>query len=104
MVKRVTADCSRACLKNHSRNLYASLCGIFCANSIAVARYDALIRTKSPTNCDVHLAEAFLKHALEKSHEKYFYHNFFSVNALTDKKYCMNLRKKEKIKKFQKSC
>lgn len=31
------------------------------------------------------LQKAFLKHALENSHEKYFYHNFFSVNALTDK-------------------
>jgi len=28
----------RACLKNHSRNLYALLCGIFHPNSIAVAR------------------------------------------------------------------
>ena len=88
--------CTGARLKNHSRNLYAPLCGMFRPNSVAVACYDALIRTKSPTNCDVHLAEAFLKHALEKSHEKYFYHNFFSVNALTDKKYCLNLRNKRK--------
>ena len=29
----------RACLKNHSRNLHAPLCGIFCPNSVAVARY-----------------------------------------------------------------
>ena len=29
---------SRACLKNHSHNLYASLCGIFCPNSVVVAR------------------------------------------------------------------
>ena len=47
---------TRACLKNHSRNLHAPLCGIFCPNSVAVAHYDALIRTKSPTNCDAHLA------------------------------------------------
>ena len=46
----------RACLKNHSRNLHAPLCGIFCPNSVVVARYDALIRTKSPINCDAHLA------------------------------------------------
>ncbi|WP_368371335.1 DUF6783 domain-containing protein, partial [Ruminococcus sp. RTP21484sp1_RTP31023st1_H8_RTP31023_210422] len=26
---------SRACLKNHSRNLHAPLCGIFCPNSVA---------------------------------------------------------------------
>ena len=46
----------RACLKNHSRNLHAPLCGIFCPNSVVVAHYDALIRAKSPTNCDAHLA------------------------------------------------
>ena len=41
---------SRACLKNHFRNLQAPLCGIFYPHSVAVARYDALIRIKSPTN------------------------------------------------------
>ena len=51
----------RACLKNHSRNLHAPLCGIFCPNSVVVARYDALIRTKSPTNCDAHLAESLFQ-------------------------------------------
>ena len=51
----------RACLKNHSRNLHAPLCGIFYPNSVAVARYGALIRTKSPTNCDAHLAESFFQ-------------------------------------------
>ena len=39
-------------------------CGIFRPNSIAVVRYGALIRAKSPTNCDVHLAESFFEHAL----------------------------------------
>ena len=48
---------ARACLKNHSRNLHAPLCGRFHPNSVAVARYGALIRAKSPTNCDAHLAE-----------------------------------------------
>ena len=52
---------ARACLKNHSRNLHAPLCGIFCPNSVAVARYGALIRTKSPTNCDAHLAESLFQ-------------------------------------------
>ena len=52
---------SRACLKNHSRNLHAPLCGIFCPNSVAVARYGALIRTKFPTNCDAHLAESLFQ-------------------------------------------
>ena len=28
----------RACLKNHSRNLHAPLCGIFYPNSVVVAR------------------------------------------------------------------
>ena len=51
----------RACLKNHSRNLHAPLCGIFYLNSVAVARYGALIRTKSPTNCDAHLAESLFQ-------------------------------------------
>ncbi|MDU3308366.1 MAG: DUF6783 domain-containing protein [Lachnospiraceae bacterium] len=41
------------CLKNHSRNLHAPLCGIFHPNSVAVARYGALI--------------AFFRHALECS-------------------------------------
>ncbi|WP_442860463.1 DUF6783 domain-containing protein, partial [Blautia sp.] len=35
---------SRACLKNHFRNLQAPLCGIFYPHSVAVARYAALIR------------------------------------------------------------
>ncbi|RHQ12495.1 hypothetical protein DW987_01190 [Ruminococcus sp. AM50-15BH] len=48
-------------MKNHSRNLHAPLCGIFCSNSVAVARYDALIRAKSPTNCDIHLAESIFQ-------------------------------------------
>ena len=48
----------RACLKKHSRNLYAPLCGIFCPNSVVIARCDALLRTKSPANCDAYLAES----------------------------------------------
>ena len=48
---------SRACLKNHSYNLHIIICGIFCPHSVAVARYAALIRAKSPTNYDAHLAE-----------------------------------------------
>ena len=51
----------RVCLKNHSHNLHAPLCGIFCPNSVAVARYGALIRAKSPTNCDAHLAESLFQ-------------------------------------------
>ena len=51
----------RACLKNHSRNLHAPLCGRFHPNSVVVARYDALILAKSPTNCDAHLAESLFQ-------------------------------------------
>ncbi|WP_334304061.1 DUF6783 domain-containing protein [Blautia wexlerae] len=29
---------------------------MFCPNSVVVGHYDALMRTKSPTNCDAHLA------------------------------------------------
>ena len=36
-------------------------CGIFHPNSVAVARYGTLIRTKSPTNCDAHLAESLFQ-------------------------------------------
>ena len=52
---------ARACLENHSRNLHAPLCGIFRPNSVAVARYCTLIRAKSPTNCDAHLAESLFQ-------------------------------------------
>ena len=52
---------TRACLKNQSRNLHASLCGIFHPNSVAVAHYGALIRAKYPTNCDAHLAESLFQ-------------------------------------------
>ncbi|RGF69409.1 hypothetical protein DWZ38_20885 [Ruminococcus sp. AF31-8BH] len=48
-------------MKNHSCNLHAPLCGIFHPNSVVVARYDALIRAKSPTNCDAHLAESLFQ-------------------------------------------
>ena len=47
----------RACLKNHSSNLHASIYAIFCLHSVAVACYAALIQAKSPANCYAHLAE-----------------------------------------------
>ena len=53
--------CARACLKKYSRNLHAPLCSIFCSNSVAIARYGALIRAKSSTNCDAHLAESLFQ-------------------------------------------
>ena len=45
-------------LKNHFRNLQAPLCGIFYPHSVAVARYAALIRIKSPTNWDSQLTKS----------------------------------------------
>ncbi len=58
---RIPYNKIRACLKNHSHNLHAPLCGSFHPNSVAVARYGALIRAKSPTNCDAHLAESLFQ-------------------------------------------
>ncbi|MFR2215025.1 MAG: DUF6783 domain-containing protein [Ruminococcus sp.] len=34
---------------------------MFHPNLVAVARYGALIRAKSPTNCDAHLAESLFQ-------------------------------------------
>ena len=51
----------RACLKNHSCNLHAPICGIFCLHSVDVARYAALIQAKSPVNCNAHLAESIFQ-------------------------------------------
>ena len=52
---------ARACLKNHFRNLQAPLCGIFYPHSVAVARYAALIRIKSPTNWDSQLTKSLFQ-------------------------------------------
>ena len=48
-------------LEKHSRDLHAPLCDIFRPNSVAVARYGALILAKFPTNCDAHLAESLFQ-------------------------------------------
>ena len=50
-----------ACLKNHSCNLHTPLCAEFCPHSVDAARCAALIQTKSPTNCDVHLTESIFQ-------------------------------------------
>ena len=52
---------TRACLENHFRNLQAPLCGIFYPHSVAVARYAALIRIKSPTNWDSQLTKSLFQ-------------------------------------------
>ena len=48
----------RACLKIHSRHLYAPLRGIFGPNSVNVARYASLIGTKFPTKWNAQLTES----------------------------------------------
>ena len=48
-------------MKNHFRNLQAPLCGIFYPHSVAVARYAALIRIKSPTNWDSQLTKSLFQ-------------------------------------------
>ena len=48
-------------MKNHSYNLHASICGIFCLHSVDVAHYAALIQAKSPANCNAHLAESIFQ-------------------------------------------
>ena len=45
------------CLKNHSCNLYASICGIVRIHSVDITRYAALIQEKSTINCKAHLLE-----------------------------------------------
>ncbi|MGO4944973.1 S8 family serine peptidase [Blautia sp. Sow4_E7] len=46
---------------NYSNNLYVALCGKFCSNSVVGSRGDALIRAKSPTNCDSYFAESIFE-------------------------------------------
>ncbi|MEI3199874.1 MAG: DUF6783 domain-containing protein [Lachnospiraceae bacterium] len=41
--------------------MYAPLCVEFCPHSVDVARYAALIQTKSSTNCDGHLTESIFQ-------------------------------------------
>ena len=79
--RRVLEKGFRACLKKHSRNLHAPLCGIFCPNSVAVARYGALIRTKSPTNCDAHLAESLFQTRSRKIYNPKFLRITFASSS-----------------------
>ena len=64
---------ARACLKNHFRNLQAPLCGIFYPHSVAVARYAALIRIKSPTNWDSQLTKSLFQTRSRLLHQKMCY-------------------------------
>ncbi|MFR3945749.1 MAG: DUF6783 domain-containing protein [Ruminococcus sp.] len=42
----------------------------FHPNSVAVARYGTLIRAKSPTNCDAHLAESLFQTCSNSNNNK----------------------------------
>ncbi len=48
----------RVCLKIHSCNLHAPLCGKLVPKSVSVARYASRFRNQFPTNCDAHFAES----------------------------------------------
>ncbi|MFQ9591502.1 MAG: DUF6783 domain-containing protein [Ruminococcus sp.] len=61
--------------------MHAPLCGIFCPNSVAVARYGALIRTKSPTNCDAHLAESLFQTRSRKIYNPKFLRITFASSS-----------------------
>ena len=69
----------RACLKNHSCNLHAPLCGIFYLRSVDVARYAALIQEKSPTNCDAHLVESLFQ--TRSRHDICFFSQYSILNG-----------------------
>ena len=72
---------SRACLKNHSRHLYAPLCVIFAPNSVNIARYASFIRHKSPTNCDAHLTESIFQTRSSALTAKRFLHGLMLVTG-----------------------
>ena len=82
---------TRACLKNHFRNLQAPLCGIFYPHSVAIARYAALIRIKSPTNLDSQLTKSLFRHALKiyggkkPMIRRYVYGNVIETEAVLNK-------------------
>ncbi|WP_342981778.1 DUF6783 domain-containing protein [Ruminococcus sp. 2227st1_E6_2227SCRN_220401] len=80
-------------MKNHSRNLHAPLCGRFHPNSVAVARYGALIRAKSPTNCDAHLAESLFQTRSKTKFTKIRLH--FIIYAIIQLKFSFATTKEE---------
>ena len=52
---------SRACLKNHSCNLHAPICGRFYLNEGGVAGYVNWMKAKYTANCNAHLAESIFQ-------------------------------------------
>ena len=73
--------CLRACLKNHSR-LHAPLCGIFHPNSVAVARYGAIIRQNIPQIVTHILQKAFFRHTLSRLEKTAFLRLIFQFDFL----------------------
>ena len=73
---------TRACLKNHFRNLQAPLCGVFYPHSVAVARYAALIRIKSPTNWD----SQFTKSLFQTRSKKYKAFPWLAISNMDEQK------------------
>ncbi|MEO3232154.1 MULTISPECIES: DUF6783 domain-containing protein [unclassified Ruminococcus] len=61
--------------------MHAPLCGRFHPNSVAVARYGALIRAKSPTNCDAHLAESLFQTRSRKIYNSKFLRITFASSS-----------------------
>ena len=58
---------TRACLKNHSCNLHAPICGIFCLHSVDVApATPPSFRRNLPQIVTHILQKAFFKHALKE--------------------------------------
>ena len=53
--------CSQSLFEKSFLQSARPLCGKFCSNSVAVACHGALIRAKTPTNCDAHLAKSFFQ-------------------------------------------
>ncbi len=57
-VSKIGGFVLRACLKIHSHQMHAPLCGIFGPHSVNAAHYASLIRAQSSTNWDPHLTES----------------------------------------------
>ena len=60
-------------MKNHSRNLHALLCGIFCLNFVCVARCDASFGQnflQIVMHCDAHLAESLFQTRSKKEGDR----------------------------------
>ena len=87
------------CLKIHSDNLHATLCGIFAPNSVNVARYASLIGIKSPTKCDAQLAESNFQTHSSLNNKKMYSFLYFTNTTFNCQSY-HSLQAKVKLKKI----